>query len=167
MIRSRTKIHQVLEDVIKESAAKIGATILRFCRHHSPIKRLMESQRTSGAPLAVHKRWRCIMKFEDIEFESRRGVDRSTLGLWLPGKYWVEKVLFKEAWTRIWKACPTGVWQGTQTTETLCEDPDWRARDCGVRIKLGRCVKYFVSEEMLPLKLSNPGKKGKRKYIQK
>jgi hypothetical protein len=32
------------------------------------------------------------------------------------------------------------------------------------RIKLGRCIKYFVDHGMLPLKVANPKKKGKRFY---
>lgn len=107
------------------------------------------------------------MRFEDIDFQERSGSKAPGLGLLLPGNYWVHKSHFDEAWKLIHAANPALDWQGEQIAETLCADPDWKYRKCGIRIKLGRCVKYFVDQGMLPLKVANPGKKGKRKYIRK
>jgi hypothetical protein len=41
----------------------------------------------------------------------------------------------------------------------------WLSYRIGVRISLGRCLKYFAHQEMLPIREANPGKKGPRRYI--
>jgi hypothetical protein len=104
------------------------------------------------------------MKFEDIKFYERGGNHPPGLGLHTPGRYWVEKSYFVTAWNMISQACPTGVWYGVQTAESLCCDPTWKDRKDGPRQKLGRCVKLFVEQELLALEEVNKGKGGPRRY---
>jgi hypothetical protein len=107
------------------------------------------------------------MKFEDITFSQRSRSGKSGLGLVLPGGYWVLKIVFEVAWSAVRPRWSTLDWRVPQTAETLCSDQIWKPRTCGERIALGRCVKYFVTQEMLPLRVANPNKKGKRKYVRK
>lgn len=104
------------------------------------------------------------MNFSDIKFYERGGSKAPGLGLRLRG-YWVHKTHFELAWKLLLAANPALQWQGEQTTVTLCNDPDWQYRKPGVRHKLGRCVRFFAESRMLPLRISNPGKGGPRKYL--
>ena len=104
------------------------------------------------------------MKFEDIKFDERSGSAKSGPGLLLPGGYWVLKKYFEMAWTQV-RANASGLdWRAQQTAESLLGETFWKPHKCGQRISLGRCVKYFVDQKMLPMRVANPGKKGKRKY---
>jgi len=105
------------------------------------------------------------MKFEDLYFGESGRVDRPGLGIWLPGRYWGHKKWFERAWTLIHTEWSNLDWTVPQTAETLCNSKNWHSYDVPERIKLGRCIKYFVSNQMLPLKVANPKKKGKRKYL--
>ena len=104
------------------------------------------------------------MQFEDIEYYERGGAHPPSLGLYTPGGFWVEKSYFLLVWKLITTSCPTLVWKGEQTTETLCSDPDWNSLDDLPRQKRGRCVKFFIAKEMLELEETNKGKGGKRKF---
>jgi hypothetical protein len=104
------------------------------------------------------------MKFEDIKFYERGGNHPPSRGLHTSGGYWVEQSYFVKAWNMILAACPTGVWEGVQTTEALCRDAGWKDRKTVPRQKFGRCVKYFVSQGMLDLEEINKGKGGPRRY---
>lgn len=35
------------------------------------------------------------------------------------------------------------------------------------QLALGRCIKFFSVQGMLPLEVANPGKKGKRHYLRR
>ena len=105
-----------------------------------------------------------MMKFADIKFGERGGSRANGLGLLTAG-YWVEKEYFELAWTLIRADDPARDWHGKHTTVSLCNDPTWKNRRVGKRIKIGRCVKYFVNEQMVPLSETNKGKGGSRRYI--
>jgi len=106
------------------------------------------------------------MKFENIKFCDRSRGTRTEVGLVLSGRYWVQKEYFDLAW----RLAPAGYravdWQKPQTAETLCDDTSWGELTVSARRKLGRCIKFFAEMGMLPIKVANPGKKGKRKYVQ-
>jgi hypothetical protein len=104
------------------------------------------------------------MKFEDIQYFQRSGDYPPSFGLYTQGGFWVEETYFVRAWKLISTACPQLRWKGEQTTETLCCDPDWCDRPYLARMKLGRCVKYFMQHDILELIEINKGKGGKRIY---
>jgi hypothetical protein len=104
------------------------------------------------------------MKFNDIDFYEHGGTNSSELGRHVRG-YWVAKKFFELAWTNALIEIPRLDWSKPQTTETLCGTACWEPKSFGDRLRLGRCMKYFVDEEMLLLQVANPGKKGKRKFI--
>lgn len=107
------------------------------------------------------------MKFRDIKFDERGEAAKSSLGLLLPGGYWVSKKVFELAWSQVRTRFSALDWKVQQTAESTCGEAFWKTHDCGVRIKLGRCVKYFADHDILPLRVANPKKKGKRKYSRK
>lgn len=107
------------------------------------------------------------MKFRDIKFDERGGSAKSGLGLFLPGRYWVSKKVFEVAWSQVRARFSALDWQVQHTAESILGETFWKPHKCGQRIALGRCVKYFVDHEMLPLRVANPTKKGKRKYARK
>jgi hypothetical protein len=104
------------------------------------------------------------MIFEDIAFYQQSGSkENSEYGLHLKG-YWVQKIFFEEAWMQAQLNIPKLKWDKPQTVVAICGDKNWKSRKVGVRIRIGRCLKYFVGEGMLPLCIANPNKKGSRKY---
>lgn len=106
------------------------------------------------------------MRLEDIKFYGRSRGTKTEVGLVLSGRYWVQKTCFDLAWTLASAGCRTVDWRKVQTAETLCDDPIWGECTVSARRKLGRCIKFFADSAMLPIKVANPGKKGKRKYVQ-
>jgi hypothetical protein len=105
-----------------------------------------------------------MMRIEELNFGESGRVDRPGLGIWLPGGYWAIKKWFETARTLIQDEWASLDWTVPHSAETLCNSEKWRAYDVRERIKLGRCIKYFVDHGMLPLKVANPKKKGKRFY---
>ncbi|HWI82693.1 hypothetical protein [Ramlibacter sp.] len=102
--------------------------------------------------------------FCDIPFGPRPRGSSSHPGLILSGRYWVEQGYFELAWRLVWAHFRRVDWSRKQTAESLCNDPDWKDRRRGDRLKLGRCIKYFADNGLLPIWVCNPGKSGKRKY---
>jgi hypothetical protein len=121
-----------------------------------------------GLPVnATHNLYEILkMNFNDIDFYERGGTCKPVYGLHLYG-YWVEKTFFETAWTHALEQLPRLDWKVPQTSETICISTYWQAQQIGDRLRLGRCVKYFVDQGMLPLQVANPGKKGKKKYSRK
>ena len=106
------------------------------------------------------------MKFEVIAFYEEAGSGKHELGLHLKGR-WVPKKNFQTVWTGALEEIPKLDWTHLQTAETISGVPNWKKLPVGYRISLGRCLKFFVDEGMLPLRIANPGKKGTRKYARK
>ena len=104
------------------------------------------------------------MKLEDITFYERSGTGKQSYGMHVRG-YWVPKKYFEDAWMQAQLALPQLDATSVMTTETLCGAAWWKSRSCGEHIRVGRCMKYFVDLGMLPLRLANPGKGGKKKYV--
>ena len=103
------------------------------------------------------------MKFEDIDFYERAGSINHEVGIHLKGR-WVPKKNFETVWKGALMEISKLDWTHPQTAETISGVPDWKKLPVGYRISLGRCLKYFVDEGMLPLRIANPEKKGTRKY---
>jgi hypothetical protein len=105
-----------------------------------------------------------VEQFQAIKYERRKSGTTAQPGLTLSGRYWVEKGYFELAWDLVWAHFHSVNWSRKQTAERLCNDPDWKKRPRGQRLKLGRCIKYFATEGLLPIWECNPGKSGMRKY---
>ena len=104
------------------------------------------------------------MTFEDIPFRDRPGTMGQTTGILLGG-HWILRWQVEFAWRQLLLNLPSMNLSVQRTTKFLLQDDSWASRKIGVRIGLGRCVRYFVVNRMIPLRLANPGKKGPRKYL--
>jgi len=104
------------------------------------------------------------MKFEDIKFYEHSNSKVAELGLHTPGGYWVPKHVFDEVWARVGECLLWHVGAYPITTAVMYGTEDWKLLPIGFRLKLGRCVKYLVDQEILPLRVANPNKGGTRKY---
>ncbi len=108
------------------------------------------------------------MKFSDIKFTEHGGRYGSALGLFAPGGYFVCKRTAELMWQNANEELPKLNWSEEQTAETIFGGKNrWLSYKVGGRIALGRCLKYFADNDMLPIRVSNPKKKGKRKYRHK
>ena len=103
------------------------------------------------------------MKFEDIEFYERAGSSDHELGRHV-GRFWDPKKNYETVWNGALVEIPKLDWTPNQTVRTISGVQDWENKRLGYRFSLGRCLKYFVDEEMLPLRIANPGNKGTRNY---
>ena len=104
------------------------------------------------------------MSLEDIEFHKSGRLDRPGLGLYLRG-YWVGKTTMEMAWAQISKSLPAPNNPAKYTARMMCGEAFWKPPGRKRALSLGRSIKYFVDQEMLPLYEANPRKKGSRKYI--
>ena len=103
------------------------------------------------------------MQFHEIHFYEREGygVGRHVRGCW------VGKSSLEIMWQHASIAISQLNLSEQQTTETLFGKTEWRDVEFKRRLSLGRCLRFFVDNNMLPIKIANEGKKGKRKYLQK
>jgi len=105
------------------------------------------------------------MDLSDMEFGESGRNDRPGLGLIVSGRYWVAKTTFQLAWDLLWAEHEQWKLQHKQCAENLCGSVAWRNYgDRSRRLSLGRAIKYFVNNGMLPWEEINKGKKGKRWY---
>ena len=105
------------------------------------------------------------MEFEDIEYEERMGRYGPYFGLYMPGRYWVGKKYIEAAWIQVNQGLPLPGCRDKHTARMMCGDEFWLKYEFPEQLKLGRCVKFYVVNEMLPLRLANKGKGGSRQYI--
>ena len=104
------------------------------------------------------------MKYSDINFTEHSWHYGTSLGFPVRG-YWVTKDLFDLMWRKANREIPKLDWSKQQTVVTIFGGKDeWQQLSFGQRIALGRCLKYFADQGMLPIRVANPGKKGTRKY---
>ena len=106
------------------------------------------------------------MKFEDIDYYECIRFGKTAIGQHLHG-YWVSKSDFKLMWQYASVAMHQVDWSVPQSAETLYGKARWLDLKVGKRIALGRCLKYFAENDVLPVRVANPKKKGKRKYARK
>jgi len=109
------------------------------------------------------------MKIEDMKFIQR---DDGQIGLVMPGGYWVKKQTFLLAYTAINANWSSIDWSAKQTAKSMLADAWGDPAVWGYNQALGRCVKYFVTHDMLPLPLEvarkhngEPYKRGSAKYV--
>lgn len=102
--------------------------------------------------------------FMTVSFAKRSGKKGPSTGLDL-GRHWVLEWLFRSAWARFCSGLATADWSRPQTAESLFNDPNWNSMKFGVRIAIGRCLRFFVNHGMLPLKVINPYSTGTKRYM--
>jgi hypothetical protein len=100
------------------------------------------------------------MEFNDIEFYEH---EKYGIGRHLRGR-WVGKTTLELMWRHASASMHKVDWSELQTTESLYGNAEWRDVKFGRRYSLGRCLRFFADEGVLPITLANKGKKGKRKY---
>ena len=106
-----------------------------------------------------------MLRYHNIPFDQRDSISGPRHGLYLPGNYWVPKRYFDLMWQAANANWETLNWSEKQSAESIFGGKDkWLAHKVGGRIALGRCLKYFADNLLLPIAVANPGKKGKRFY---
>ncbi len=113
-----------------------------------------------------------VEKFEDIRYAERIGKYGKTLGLSMPGGFWVFKETMITAWISVHENWTNINWTNKQTAATLIGSGVWHVQVAGAKKALGRCIRFFVKHDMLPLRLvlakTRKGKSykgGKRFYV--
>ena len=81
------------------------------------------------------------------------------------GRHWIFKWQICTAWERIRAGLATADWSRPQTAQSLYNDPDWPQMNFGLRIAIGRCLRFFVNHAMLPLRVINPYSTGTKRYM--
>ncbi len=102
--------------------------------------------------------------FKAMRYSKRSVKNGPGTGLDL-GRHWVFEEQFRAAWARLCAGLATADWSKPQTARSLYNDPDWESMKFGVRIAIGRCLRFFVKREMLPLKVINPQATGTKLYM--
>ncbi len=104
-------------------------------------------------------------RFEAIKYEKRRsGKNGTVIGLELSAHF-VFKRIFQEAWKHLSVSVVTANRCKLHTAKSLFKDMEgWDEYDAGIHIAFGRCLKYFVENNMLPLHCVNPHISGAKLY---
>jgi hypothetical protein len=106
------------------------------------------------------------MQFSEIQFTEHKWRYGTSLGFPIAG-HWVAKSTLIDAWNHVCKGIPSADSRAEHTAKSMYGEGEWKNLPFGRQLALGRCVKFFVDKGMLPLKISNPTKKGTRKYVRK
>jgi hypothetical protein len=104
-------------------------------------------------------------RLAELPFVSHKDRTGTYPSLKISGRYWVVQGHFDEVWELFWRSAHQLDPTRKHKTQTLCNDPAWHDRPRGQQIALGRCVRYFAEQGVLPITLANPGKSGPRKYL--
>ena len=112
------------------------------------------------------------MKFEDLLYEDGTGKYANTLGLFMPGGFWVFKGTMALAWKAVHENWRNVDWTEKQCSETLIGSDVWNTKVNGAKQALGRCITFFAKHNMLPLPLApaltrkgKPYKGGKNLFV--
>lgn len=104
-------------------------------------------------------------RFAAIAYDKLPGKKGTVVGLQL-GPHFVFKWIFLEAWNHISANIATANRSKFYKTESLFNDADvWAGFEIPIRIAIGRCLKYFVDNNMLPLFCVNPHATGAKLYM--
>ncbi|MBK9440752.1 MAG: hypothetical protein IPN53_05295 [Comamonadaceae bacterium] len=80
------------------------------------------------------------------------------------GWHWIFKSLFDKCWTQFQASLQTVDWTKKQTAQSLFNAPNWQSMKFGMRIAIGRVLRYFVDNGWLPLVVLNPKATGTKHY---
>ncbi len=113
-----------------------------------------------------------MKKFEDLRYVERIDKYGKTLGLTMPGGYFVFKETMALAWTSVHANWADIDWSVKQCSETLIGSDVWNTKVNGAKQALGRCITLFVKHDMLSLplvraktRMGKPYKGGKNLFV--
>lgn len=113
-----------------------------------------------------------MKKFEDIRYAERIGKYGKTLGVSMPGGFWVFKNTMKLARASAYENWANIDWAKRQCAETIIGSNVWQSQVDGAKKALGRAIRFLVKHDLLPLRLvlaktrnGKPYKGGKRLYV--
>jgi hypothetical protein len=102
--------------------------------------------------------------FADIQYERSMSKKGLAIGKRL-GRPWVFQWIFNAAWKHFSAAIANADWRVKQCSKSLFGDAaEWGDFKFGIRQAFGRCLRYFVDQGMLPLRLVNPNATGTKFY---
>ena len=100
-----------------------------------------------------------------IKYENRQGKHGDAIGKQL-GAHFVFKWIFQDTWRRVAASIDTANKCKFHTAESLFNDATaWAEYHKPIRIAIGRCLAYFVENEMLPLFCVNPHASNKQYMV--
>jgi hypothetical protein len=102
--------------------------------------------------------------YMSLKFAKRITKKGPSTGLDL-GRHWVYEGQIQTAWKRICAGLASADWNRPQSAKALYNDPRWDSMNFGVRIAIGRCLRFFVNHGMLPLQVINPTATGTKLYM--
>ncbi len=105
------------------------------------------------------------MKFllRKVKFQKRVFAQGPVTGLQFT-RHWVFAGTVLSTWNRALKTIGTLTFGKQYRVQDIAPDPAWKNKKFGVRIAVGRVLKYLVKLGLLPLIELNPGKGGPRRY---
>ena len=105
-------------------------------------------------------------RFEVIKFEKRLVKKSAMIGMQL-GAHFVFRWIFEDAWKHISAGIATADRNKFHTVESLFNNPEvWDGYlTKGIHLAIGRCLKYFVENKMLPLFCVNPHASSNKLYM--
>ena len=113
-----------------------------------------------------------MMRFNDLLYDEGTGKYANTLGLVMPGGFWVFKETMIFAWKAVHENWRNVDWTEKQCSETLIGTDVWNTKANGAKRALGRCITLFAKHNMLPLPLApaltrkgKPYKGGKHLFV--
>lgn len=106
------------------------------------------------------------MNLNNLHFYERSNRYGTELGMRVRG-YWVQKSTFEQAAKLIEQNQHLLTWEKPLESRDICRHPDWDTWLVSLRHNIGRCVRYFSEDGMLPLWIVNPEKGGPRRYMPK
>jgi hypothetical protein len=95
------------------------------------------------------------------------GIPAKGSGYYMPGNFFVpiDDILLA------WKNATTHIdginWRKQVSSASFFDEDDWQSFIRGKRHALGRCIKFFCVQDLLPIEVVNQGKTGKRLYRRK
>lgn len=99
-----------------------------------------------------------------LVFEKRTGQKGTVTGIQM-GRHWVFQEQVEWTLRQAYASIPTLDFPRPLKAQEILDDSLWRTRKFGTRIAIGRILKLCVRRNMIPLRESNPEKKGPRKYV--
>ncbi len=99
-----------------------------------------------------------------LVFQTRTGPKGPVTGIQI-GRHWVFQGQVEWTLRLARESIPARDFTRPLKVQEILDDPLWRTRKFGTRIAIGRCLKMFSRRELIPIRESNPGKKGPRKYV--
>ena len=106
------------------------------------------------------------MNLQNFHFTQHRTHQTAELGVYLRG-YWVTRSVLELAQELASANLPTLPWHKSLQAKQICFHPDWPKWSKTKKENIGRCLRRFHDDGLLPLTLVNPNKKGPRRYQRK